>query len=287
MQPAVGDGLLFIVEPDALIARRASDGRSAWTAAVDRDARRSRRCGTTAGWSSSTTTAQILAFRATDGHADLAARSRSPAHARAGARRGSRLRADRTTAASSRCASRPASRCGNGGSAGPPNDILALDDRLYVGSKDNFFYCLMAEERPRRLAVADRRRRHRPAGRRRSPHLFRVARQRAARAESRSAACSSGCAAAGPAGVGTGPRRRQAARRRTVAITPARSTRRMAASAGNLRARRRSSPPPPHIVADPIRRSCRRCSSSRAIIAKGAAVTPASAVDWSRMTTSR
>ena len=29
---------------------------------------------------------------------------------------------------------------------GAPNDILALDDRLYAGSKDNFFYCLMTED---------------------------------------------------------------------------------------------------------------------------------------------
>jgi outer membrane protein assembly factor BamB len=28
---------------------------------------------------------------------------------------------------------------------GPPNDILATDDRIYVGSNDNFFYCLKAE----------------------------------------------------------------------------------------------------------------------------------------------
>ena len=27
---------------------------------------------------------------------------------------------------------------------GPPNDMLALDDRIYVGSDDNFFYCLLA-----------------------------------------------------------------------------------------------------------------------------------------------
>jgi hypothetical protein len=29
---------------------------------------------------------------------------------------------------------------------GPPNEILALDDRLYVGSNDNFFYCLRASD---------------------------------------------------------------------------------------------------------------------------------------------
>jgi outer membrane protein assembly factor BamB len=27
---------------------------------------------------------------------------------------------------------------------GPPSDILALSDRLYMGSKDNFMYCLMS-----------------------------------------------------------------------------------------------------------------------------------------------
>ena len=29
---------------------------------------------------------------------------------------------------------------------GAPNDMLALDDRLYVGSADNFFYCLDADD---------------------------------------------------------------------------------------------------------------------------------------------
>jgi outer membrane protein assembly factor BamB len=29
---------------------------------------------------------------------------------------------------------------------GAPNDILALDERLYVGSLDNFFYCIMADD---------------------------------------------------------------------------------------------------------------------------------------------
>lgn len=29
---------------------------------------------------------------------------------------------------------------------GPPNDMLALDDRIYVGSDDNFLYCLMARD---------------------------------------------------------------------------------------------------------------------------------------------
>jgi outer membrane protein assembly factor BamB len=29
---------------------------------------------------------------------------------------------------------------------GPPNDILALEHRLYAGSKDNFFYCLIAKD---------------------------------------------------------------------------------------------------------------------------------------------
>src|SRR6185436_15141786 len=29
---------------------------------------------------------------------------------------------------------------------GQPNDILALNERLYAGSKDNFFYCLMTKD---------------------------------------------------------------------------------------------------------------------------------------------
>ena len=74
---------------------------------------------------------------------------------------------------------------------GAPNDILALDDRLYVGSNDNFFYCLKADDgrvdwRWRTggdvigLPVAD------------DARLLRLARQRAARAEPGHAASSSG-----------------------------------------------------------------------------------------------
>jgi hypothetical protein len=50
---------------------------------------------------------------------------------------------------------RTASRCG-AAPGGAPNEILALDERLYVGSKDTFFYCLMTGRR-HRLAMADRR----------------------------------------------------------------------------------------------------------------------------------
>ena len=37
-------------------------------------------------------------------------------------------------------------RCGSDALGGPPNEILALDDRVYVGAKDHFFYCLMARD---------------------------------------------------------------------------------------------------------------------------------------------
>jgi hypothetical protein len=29
---------------------------------------------------------------------------------------------------------------------GPPNDVLALTERIYVGSQDNYFYCLMTKD---------------------------------------------------------------------------------------------------------------------------------------------
>ncbi len=45
-----------------------------------------------------------------------------------------------------RSRSRRASRSGSVTLGGSPSDILALENRVYAGSKDNFFYCLMAKD---------------------------------------------------------------------------------------------------------------------------------------------
>lgn len=140
MEPAAGDGLLFIVEPGALAALRASNGSIAWrlpfseTLAVP--------LVWDNGWLvAATSTGAILAFRASDGELIWRHDIGAPAHAQPA------LAADRVYVSTSD-ARVVALRVENGAPiwdhrlGGPPNEILALDERLYLGSKDNFFYCL-------------------------------------------------------------------------------------------------------------------------------------------------
>ena len=144
MEPAAGTGLLFILEADTLKALHAADGTVAWelpfadTLAVhpvwDN------------GWLLvALATGEVRAYRATDGQLIWQRDLKSPAHAPPA------LAADRVyvpTTDGRIVALRVESgeplwerRLG-----GAPNDILALDDRLYAGSQDNFFYCVMAAD---------------------------------------------------------------------------------------------------------------------------------------------
>lgn len=144
LQPAAGDGLVFLVEPDALTARRAVDGSVAWQLPF---------AETLAappvwdnGWLVAATSAgSILAFRAADGHLIWRHEIGSPATASPALAadrvyvptddgRVVALRVDEGTPLWER-------RLG-----GKPGDILAFDDRLYTGSKDNFLYCLLTKD---------------------------------------------------------------------------------------------------------------------------------------------
>ena len=142
--PVAGDGLLFLVEPDALTALRISDGSIGWQLPL---------ADTLAvhpvwdnGWLVAATQAgSILAFRAPDGRLIWSRDLGSPAHAAPA------LAADRVYVPTSdnRIA---ALRVDTGAPiwerrlGGPPDEILALEDRLYVGSKDNYFYSLMTKD---------------------------------------------------------------------------------------------------------------------------------------------
>lgn len=140
MEPVAGEGLLFVVEPDLLTARRAADGTVAWqlpfgeTLAV--------RPIWDNGWLVvATIGGTILAFRGSDGALMWRRDLGSPAHAPPALAfdrmyvptedgRVVAVRVDTGTPVWQR-------RLG-----GAPNDIVALAERLFVGSKDNFLYCL-------------------------------------------------------------------------------------------------------------------------------------------------
>jgi len=143
MEPVAGDGLLFLIEPLTLTALHTVDGSIAWqlpfaeTLVVppvwDN------------GWLITATAAEeILAFSGKDGRLIWRRAIGSAAHARPS------LAADRVyvptddgrVVALQVETGRVLWERKIGGAA---NDILALDERLYVGSKDNYLYCLLTE----------------------------------------------------------------------------------------------------------------------------------------------
>lgn len=144
MDPVAGGGLVFLLETGMLKARRGADGTVAWelpfadTLAVhpvwDN------------GWLIvALATGETRAYRATDGQLIWSRDLKSPAHALPS------LAADRVYVPT-RDGRIVALRIENGEPiwerrlGGAVNDILALDDRLYAGSQDNFFYCVMASD---------------------------------------------------------------------------------------------------------------------------------------------
>jgi outer membrane protein assembly factor BamB len=140
MEPAAGDGLLFVVESMSLRAIRTKDGSTAWQLPS---------VGELAvppvwdnGWLVLATRAgDVLAFRAIDGQLIWRRDLGSRAHAQPS------LAADRVyvPVEDGRIV---ALRVDMGEPlwerrlGGPPTGLLALEDRLFAGSNDNFFYAL-------------------------------------------------------------------------------------------------------------------------------------------------
>ena len=141
-EPSTGDGLLIFAEPDGLTALDGETGSLAWKLPLaDQPAQRPVWDN---GWLVvATMDGSVHAFRASDGHHIWSHEIGSPAHAPPA------LAADRVYVATT-SGRVVALRVETGAPewerrlGGTPNDILALDDRLFVGATDNFFYCLMA-----------------------------------------------------------------------------------------------------------------------------------------------
>jgi outer membrane protein assembly factor BamB len=143
-QPVAGDDLLFIVEADKLKALQSGDGGVAWELPF------AEKLAVPPVWDNgwlvaSTSSGSILAFRGTDGDLVWSQDIGSPAHARPA------LAADRIYVPT-QDGRIIALRVDTGAPvwerrmSGAPDEILAFDDRLFVGTRDNFFSSLMAKD---------------------------------------------------------------------------------------------------------------------------------------------
>jgi len=143
-QIATGEGLLFLVESGLVTARRAMSGETVWQVPFTDT------LASPPAWGNgrlvlATTGGAMIVFRASDGHSAWRRELSSPARSRVV------LVADRVygPADDGRLV---ALQADTGATAwerrlgGPATDLLALDARIYVGSTDNFLYCLNARD---------------------------------------------------------------------------------------------------------------------------------------------
>jgi outer membrane protein assembly factor BamB len=143
-QPAAGDGLVFYADEGALIAVNDETGAAAWRAPFSETLASSLVWDN--GWLIAATGSNaVVAFRASDGKMIWTRDLGSPAKSRPA------LAADRVYIAT--VDERVVALQIETGSPlwerrirGPLNDMLALDDRLYIGSNDNYLYCLKTND---------------------------------------------------------------------------------------------------------------------------------------------
>jgi outer membrane protein assembly factor BamB len=143
-RPAAGDNLVFLAEPDAIVALHDEDGAPAWRVPI------AERLAVPIVWEygwliTASVSGTVSAYRATDGHHLWQYEAESHASAAPD------LAADRVYVplADGRVVAlqvQTGEQLWARRLTGTPHDILALDDRLFVGSTDNYFYCLAADE---------------------------------------------------------------------------------------------------------------------------------------------
>jgi outer membrane protein assembly factor BamB len=142
LQPVAADDLVYIVDADGIVALHADSGQPAWRTTLNDPLAVRPTAGH--GWLiAATKTGDLVAIRASNGEIVWQQNVGSPLHAPP------TIRGDRIFAptADSRIVARDLESGGPAWErkvAGSPNEILAVADRLYAGSTDNFLYCLMA-----------------------------------------------------------------------------------------------------------------------------------------------
>jgi outer membrane protein assembly factor BamB len=142
--PAAGESLVFAAVGDSIEARSQGDGRLRWQAPVD--APIAGPLHWDSGWLvASVEPTSVLALRASDGgrlwQSDIGARLQAPP-ALAGDRLYLALQDGRLIAVELQTGKLLWTRA----FSEPVTGILPLEDRLFAGSRDNFFYCLAAED---------------------------------------------------------------------------------------------------------------------------------------------
>ena len=144
LQPVAVDDLVVVTGPDGIAALRAADGSRAWHVPLEEPL--TFKPATARGWLlAPTKSGALVALRTSDGAIAWRRTFTSPPHATP------TIRADRfyISLADGRIAAHelktgePIWERRVGGSA---NEILALDERVYAGSTDNFLYCLLAKD---------------------------------------------------------------------------------------------------------------------------------------------
>jgi outer membrane protein assembly factor BamB len=141
--PAVGDGLVFVAGSDELLALAEDTGTVAWRVAS------AETTGSPLAWNNGwlvavTSSGELLALRASDGHLIWKRALGAPLSAPpslAGDRIYAPVKDGRLIALLLE-SGEPIWERRLGGAPGEP---LAIDTRVYVGSVDNFFYCLSSE----------------------------------------------------------------------------------------------------------------------------------------------
>ena len=145
--PETGDGLVFVMGGDDLTALTA-DGKPAWRLPVAGGFSAPLRWD--AGWLiASAASGDVLAIRARDGHVVWTMRLGSPVRARpalAAERVYLSLEDGRVAALNLLTGVTEWERT----LGGTPGEVLALEERLYVGSRDKFFYCLATADGDRK-----------------------------------------------------------------------------------------------------------------------------------------
>jgi len=142
--PATGDDRVFIVESDGLKALDANDGSVAWQVAI-KDVVAARPVWDNGWLIVALRNGTVLAFRASDGHLVWEHDVGAPAHAPAA------LAADRVyvPTANGRIV---ALQVANGAPVwetrigGAANEMVAAGARLFFGSSDNYFYCVLMKD---------------------------------------------------------------------------------------------------------------------------------------------